>query len=144
MTAESRKRTTMKWLFVGAVLALVIGTQPAYAKVDLIPLEQTNLGVKPLDVAASPDGKLVFVLAPGEIVVYSIPEKAVTNRIRLTGSFDRVTYSANADTLILSSSTSGALKTIKVEPVFPIDISNHPFEGPANAPVTLVVFDDYQ
>ena len=137
-------RTAMKWLFIAAALALLIGTQPAYAKVDLTPLEQTNLGVRPLDVAASPDRKLVFVLARGEVLVYSIPEKKVTNRIPLAGDFDRLTYSREADTLILTSTTSGALKTVKVQPVFQIDISNHPFKGPADAPVTLVVFDDYQ
>jgi protein-disulfide isomerase len=29
------------------------------------------------------------------------------------------------------------------EPRATIDISGHPFKGPANAPVTLVVFSDY-
>jgi len=144
VTAESKKRPAMKWLFIAAALALFIGTQPAYARVDLTPLEQTNLGVQPLDVATSPDGKLVFVLTRKQVLVYSIREKRITNRIPLTGSFDRVTYSPEANLLILTSSAAGTLKTIKVEPVFSIDIAGHPFKGPADAPVTIAVFDDYQ
>lgn len=144
MTEGLRYRNAVKWLLIAAALALCIGTREAYAKVDLTPLEQTNLEVQPLDVAASPNGKLVFVLARGEVLIYSTPEKKVTNRIPLAGNFDRITYSAEADTLILTSTTSGVLKTVKVQPVFQIDISNHPFKGPADAPVTLVVFDDYQ
>ena len=134
----------MKWLLVAATMAVFTGTQPVYAKVDLTPLRQVNLGVQPLDVAPSPDGKLAFVLIHGGILVYSIPEKKVTKRIRLEGAFDRITYCPEANLLILTSSTTGTLTTIKVEPVFPIDISNHPYKGPSDAPVTITVFDDYQ
>jgi DNA-binding beta-propeller fold protein YncE len=125
-------------------LALFIGTPPASAKVDLTPFRQTNIGARPLDVAASPDGKLVFVLIPEELLVYSIPDNTVTNRIPLAGGFDRVAYSPTAKLIILTSSTAGTLKAIKVETVFPIDISGHPFKGPADAPVTIALFDDYQ
>jgi hypothetical protein len=31
----------------------------------------------------------------------------------------------------------------QVEPGATIDISGHPFKGPANAPITVVVFSDY-
>jgi len=139
-----KKKAFMKWVLIAAAMAVFTGTSPAFAKVELTPLTQTDLGVQPLDVATSPDGKLVFVLTRGELLVYSIPENRVTNRIRLAGSFDRVTYSPQANLLILTSSTARTLKTIKVEPVFSIDISGHPFKGPADAPVTIALFDDYQ
>lgn len=144
MTVRSKKRAFITGVLFAAVLAVFTGIQPAHAKVDLRPLTQTNLGVQPLDVATSLDGKLVFVLTRKQILVYSLPEKRITNRIQLSGSFDRITYSPEANLLILTSSTAGTLRTIKVEPVFPIDITGHPFKGPANAPVTIVVFDDYQ
>ena len=31
----------------------------------------------------------------------------------------------------------------QAEPRVSIDISGHPFKGPANAPITVVVFSDY-
>ena len=31
----------------------------------------------------------------------------------------------------------------QAEPRVPIDISGHPFKGPATAPITVVVFSDY-
>jgi len=144
MTAGLKKGAFITGALFIAALAVFTGIQPAHARVELTPLTQTDLGVQPLDVATSIDGKLVFVLTHKEILVYSIPGKRITNRIRLSGSFDRITYSPEASLLILTSRTAGTLKTIKVEPVFPIDISGHPFKGPANAPVTIAVFDDYQ
>lgn len=144
MTAGFSKKAFITWVLVATAMAVFSGTSPVHAKVELTPLTQTDLGVQPLDVATSPDGKLAFVLTRKQVLVYSIREKKITNRIRLRGSFDRVTYSPEAKLLILTSSAAGTLKTIKVEPVFPIDIANHPFKGPVDAPVTIAVFDDYQ
>ncbi|RLF59355.1 MAG: hypothetical protein DRN37_03925 [Thermoplasmata archaeon] len=144
MTAGFSKRIVITSVLAAAAMVVFTGTSPAHAGVELTPLMQSHLGVKPLDAAISPDGKLVFLLAHEEIVVYSVPGKKITNRIPLTGNFDRVTYSREANLLILTSSTAGILKTVKVETVFPIDISGHPFKGPADAPVTIAVFDDYQ
>jgi hypothetical protein len=46
---------------------------------------------------------------------------------------------------ILITISFAALSTAaeQVEPRVTIDISGHPFKGPANAPITLVVFSDY-
>jgi len=39
---------------------------------------------------------------------------------------------------------SGLVAAVEqAEPRVTIDISGHPFKGPANAPVTVVVFSDY-
>ena len=43
--------------------------------------------------------------------------------------------------ILLCSALSGAAE--KSEPRETIDISGHPYTGPDNAPVTLVVFSDY-
>ena len=130
-------------LFSAAIL-LCNGIPSAYAKVELTPIMQSDLGVKPLDVATTPDGKLVFVLTGDEMLVYATSEKKVTQRIRLKGGFDRIAYSVQTNLIILTSSAGKALKIIKVEPVVEIDISGHPFRGSVDAPVILAVFDDYQ
>jgi len=46
---------------------------------------------------------------------------------------------------ILMSISFAALSVAaeQAEPRVTLDISGHPFKGPANAPVTLVVFSDY-
>ncbi len=144
MHAVSTKRALMKFLFFAPAMLVFTSSPAAYGKVELTPFTQTDLGVKPLDVAASADGKLVFLLAPGKLLVYSVPEKRATDSIVVDASFDRISYSENSKLLILTSGSSGKLRMIRVEPVKEIDISGHPFKGPADAPVILAVFDDYQ
>ena len=115
-----------------------------YAEIDLTLIKQTNLDVQPLDVATSADGKLIFVLARGEILVYSIAEGKVANRISIDKDFDRVTYSGNNNVLILTSSSSKTLKIIQVDFIYNIALDSLPFKGPVDAAVTIAVFDDYQ
>jgi hypothetical protein len=105
---------------------------------------ERNLEAAPLDTAASADGRLIFILSPGEILVYSVLKQKVTNRIPVDKQFDRVTFSRADNTLIVTSSSAKALKTIQLEFIQSIDITGLPFKGPVDAPVTVTVFNDYQ
>jgi len=131
-------------IFLFVIISWVSAPQFIYAKIDLTLIKQTNLDVQPLDIATSADGKLIFVLAQGEILIYSIAEGKVANRISIDKDFDRMTYSGNNNVLILTSSSSKTLKIIQVDIIYNIALDGLPFKGPANAAVTLAVFDDYQ
>ena len=48
-----------------------------------------------------------------------------------------------ASTLFILLCTALGMAAEQAEPRATIDISGHPFTGPANAPVTIVVFSDY-
>jgi len=114
------------------------------AEIDLTLIKQTNLDVQPLDVATSADGKMIYLLARGEILVYSIDEDKVSNRIPIDKDFDKMTYAATNNSLILTSSSSKTLKIIQVDFIYNIALDGLPFKGPADAAVTIAVFDDYQ
>jgi len=131
-------------IFLIILVGLVSSSQIVYADIDWSIIKQIDLNAQPLDIAASADGRLIFVLAEGEILVYSISENKVTNRIPIDKDFDRVTLSDKRNALIISSSSSKKLKMIRVDRIYKIDISGHPFKGPADAPVTIVSFHDYQ
>jgi hypothetical protein len=118
--------------------------QFSYAEIDTTLIKQTNLDVQPLDIAASVDGKTIYVLARGEILVYSIDEGKVSSRIPIDKEFDKLTYAARDNVLILSSSSSKTLKIIQVDFIYKIAIDGLPFKGPIDAAVTIAVFDDYQ
>ena len=131
-------------IFLLIIISWVLVPQFIYAEVDTTLIKQTNLDVKPLDVVASIDGKTIYVLALGEILVYSVDEGKVSNRIPVDKDFDKLTYAAQNNVLILTSSSSKTLKIIQVDFIYDIALDGLPFKGPANAPVTLAVFDDYQ
>jgi len=132
----------------GIVLFIAIGwiliPQFSYAEIDTTLIKQTNLDVQPLDIAASVDGKMIYVLARGEILVYSIDEGKVSNRIPIDKDFDKLTYAAKNNVLILTSSSSKTLKIFQVDFIYNIAMDGLPFKGPANAAVTIAVFNDYQ
>ena len=139
------KKTARKFgIFLFVIISWVSVPQFIYAEIDLTLIKQTNLDVQPLDTATSADGKLIFVLARGEILVYSIAEGKVANRISIDKDFDRVTYAGKNNVLILTSSSSKTLKIIQVDFIYNIALDGLPFKGPADAAVTIAVFDDYQ
>ncbi len=118
--------------------------QIAQADMEWRTIRDLDLKTTPLDVAPSADGKWLFILTPGEILVYSFQEGKVTDRIPVDKDFDRIASSPRADTLTITSSTKKALQMILLEPVYKIDVASLPFKGPQDASVTIVVFDDYQ
>ena len=126
------------------VFCLVATAQLVCAEVDWRIIKHINVKEKPLDIAASADGEFIFVLVPGEVLVYSIPNDSVTDRIQIDEAFDRLTYSEKNSTLILGSSVGRAISIIEIERVYNIVLSGLPFKGPADAPVTIAVFEDYQ
>ena len=126
------------------IISWILVPQFSYAEIDTTLIKQTNLDVQPLDIAASVDGKMIYVLAQGEILVYSIDEGKVSNRIPIDKDFDKLTYAAKNNVLILTSRSSKTLKIIQVDFIYNIAIDGLPFKGPANAAVTIAVFDDYQ
>jgi hypothetical protein len=139
------KKTARKFgIFLFVIISWVSVPQFIYAEIDTTLIKQTNLDVQPLDIAASADGKMIYVLARGEILLYSIDEGKVSNRIPIDKDFDKLTYAAKDNVLILTSSSSKTLKIIQVDFIYNITLDGLPYKGPANAAVTIAVFDDYQ
>ena len=127
------------------IIASWVGVpQLVHADIDWSIIKELNLGAQPLDIAASGDGQLIFVLVPGEILVYSISDDKVTDRIPVGKVFDRLTHCARTNRLILTGSSAQALTMIQVEIIHDIALSGLPVRGSEHAPVTIAVFSDYQ
>lgn len=139
-----KNRARVLTTFLLAIFIFLVVSQNLYADIDWTVIKQFDLSSKPLDVATSDDGRMVFVLTKGEIVVYSPTQNNIFKRIPLDQEFDKIEYSTRGSILVLTSSTLNTLKIIQVDQIYPIDISGLAYKGPENAPVTIVVFDDYQ
>jgi len=136
--------------YVRSAAALVVAlclhsaALPAHADIEWTEKKQFNLGASPLDMVTSPDGKWVIILTPGEILAYSIPEDKVVNRMPVDKAFDKIAYSMADGAILVSSSTGNMVKIIQMDVVHSFALAGHPFKGPENAAVTIVVFSDYQ
>jgi hypothetical protein len=107
-------------------------------------IKDLDLKTTPLDVAPSGDGQRLFVLTPGEILIYSAQEGKIIDRIPVDKEFDRITSLPRGDTLTITSSTKKTLQVILLETVYKLDLTGRSFKGPADAPVAIAVFNDYQ
>ena len=140
----------MKKTMIILVLALLLSAswtfspQIVHADFEWKILKDLDLKTTPLDVSPSVDGKWLFILTPGEILVYSFPQGGITDRIAVDKDFDRIVSLQRPDMLTISSSKKKALQIILLEAKYRIDVTGLPFKGPQNASVTLIVFDDYQ
>jgi protein-disulfide isomerase len=105
---------------------------------------QLDLKTPPLDICTSADGKWLYILSAGEVAVYSFADDKIVNRIPVDKAFDRMVYVKEKNALVLTSHAGNTVQIIQLDLVNQFVLSGLPYKGPKNAPVTVVVFSDYQ
>jgi protein-disulfide isomerase len=101
-------------------------------------------GATPLDVELSARGKWIFVLTDkGEILVYA-PNGTLKDTISVGKHIDGIEPGPVEDVLVIKSTEKKTLELITVDLVQSINISDSPVRGPAEAPVALAVYTDFQ
>ena len=128
------------WVVAAVVLMLPSGLQAAFEYESIL---KTDIDGPIVDVATHPADELVFVLTPGQILIYSTEYRAVLDRIPVDAGFDRIAFQSE-DRLVLTAKQPARLDIIRYSRIFDIDIKGRAVKGPPDARVTIVVFDDYQ
>ena len=139
-----KKKATLLFLAFVSLASFTFSPGSSKAATEWSVLKTIDLKSAPMDVAPSLDGQWIFILTRGELHTYSVQEGKVTDQIAVDKDFDRIASTPRANTLTISSSTKKTVQIVMLQPVYKIDVTNAPFKGPRDAPVTLVVFDDYQ
>ena len=133
--------------FISLIVSFVVSVgfvTSASAELEWTFRQQVPLTSAPLDNAVSADGESLYILSAGEILVYSLTQNKIVNTIPIENEYDNIAVSPRGNSLIVTSSAGKSLKIIDLEFVYNIDISGLPLKGPADAPVTIAVFSDYQ
>ena len=137
---------TMKLITLFSI-AMILGAAVngfAAGPVEWSILKTLQLEQTPIDVAVAPDGRRMFVLTePGEIVIYSSTTQ-VEGKIDVGSHVDSINLGPGGNTLILSSSANKTVEIINFDFIQEINVSGAPWKGPADAPVVIAVFDDFQ
>lgn len=133
----------MRQMKLAVILAVVLIPVAVHAAFEHERILNAEIGAPILDVATNPSGDLVFVLTPGNVLIYSTDDQAVLDRIPVAGPFDRIAYQ-DEDRLVLTAAKPSRISVIRFSRIFDIDLSGRAVKGPPDARVTLVVFDDYQ
>lgn len=117
---------------------------PARGDVEWKIVKQLKFDSKPLDLVPSLDGRNIFILLRGKILIYSLSENKVSATIPVEEAVDGLRLSPNAEFLIVKSSSQKTVKIIQWRIVQDINVSGLPYQGPKDASVTIAVFSDYQ
>ena len=134
----------MMRLRVLLVLAFVLSLPMSLcAEVDWVPADSWEAASAPLDSALTEKGGRLFLLTPGEVLIYSA-QGVEEGRIPVEKTVDRIDVSPAGDLLYLFSGQSRKVRTVSIEYIRKIDSSGSPFLGPPGAQVELVVFSDFQ
>ena len=131
--------------FFKRMVCLVVILMPAtlWAAVEVEHILDTKIGAPILDVATDHEEELIFFLTPGSVLIYSSDTQTVLDRIPVEKAFNRIAYQAD-DKLVLAEGNSQRISIIRFSRIYEIDTSGRAVKGPADAKVTLAVFDDYQ
>jgi DNA-binding beta-propeller fold protein YncE len=99
---------------------------------------------QPLDFVQSLDNKKVFVLCDDSQVRVYTPEGKEIGAIPVDKDVSGIDIAPRGEALYLISKSGKSYTAIDVSVTQQIDITGAPFVGNENAPITLVVFSDFQ
>jgi len=131
-------------VFLSALLLVAVFVSNGFADVEWNIQKTLKTDTPPVDVTVSRNGKWIFVLtAPGNILVYT-PDGKLQDKIGVGKHIDQIEVGPQEDMLLLKSRSNQTIEILAIDFVQNINISNSPFKGPADAPVVIAVFSDFQ
>lgn len=99
---------------------------------------------KPLDLVYSLDGKRVFILTDGAKVEVFDPAGTLLGKIPVAKGVSAIDIAPRGEKLYLINEAEKTFTSLIVSFVVDIDITGSPFLGKEDAPVTIVVFTDFE
>jgi len=130
--------------YMTALLLVMTASQPCLAEVDLDLLNSIPLAAEPLDVAESEDGRRIYVLTgDAHVRIYS-NDGALIGTVAVPEGSRRITTSRQEDVLLVTNPAKRALEVVRINLQHDFSVEGSPSKGPADAPVTLVLFTDFE
>lgn len=126
------------------MLCLAVGLPLAHAEVETEVIATLKLQNTPIDMEVSMNGQRIYVLDnQGQLLIYN-PAGTLLNTVKVGADVDQIKIGPRDDVLFLSNPKDNSVQVLNLSFIHEIDIAGSPFKGPANAPVAIVVFSDFQ
>lgn len=126
------------------LLTLVLLPAFCYGEVEWEVRQTLQLEAKPLDVAMTVKGNYLYVLTDqGELLIYTSAGR-LQDKIFLGKGVDRVHGTPREEILLIGNSKEKTLQVISLDFIQTINTTGAPSKGPADAPVMIAVFTDFQ
>jgi hypothetical protein len=116
----------------------------AFSEVDWEVTQKIDLEASPIDVAVSLDDRWIFILNNnGEVLVYS--KDGVLNDTLNVGKYvSKIKVGPHNNQLFLQSKKKKTVEMVELDFIWDINVEGSPFKGPADAPVVITLFTDFQ
>jgi len=115
-----------------------------HAEVEMTIARTLTLQETPVDSALSAGGKYIFVLTDkGKVLVYT-PDGRLHDTLPVDKSVDSIKAGPRPEILILVSSKKKTVQVAVLEFLQEINVAGSPVKGAAHAPVSIVLFTDFQ
>ena len=139
------KRLTQTLLLLCSLSLIgMLPAAPACAEVQWSTLGTIQLDDTPKDIALSRDGTTAYVLAERSILLISLQENKVTEKIPLNETFERISLSADESTVYLTKPNAQQIVLLQISQLYEIPVGTSPIIGNPKAPVSVVAFLDFQ
>lgn len=126
------------------VVILLLTASLAGAQVDWNLEKTLKIKAAPLDVAVSADGKFIFVLTEGGRIQIFSPDGTLKDTINVGQSIERIKIGPRTERLFALNRREQTVAVIRLNFVKTINTAGAPYLGPANAPVVIAEFSDFQ
>ena len=135
----------LKLLTLSLPLLLIAAVfTPCLAAVEWSVQKKLQLEAPPLDVAVSLNDKWVFVLNDrGEVLIFS-SDGSLKEKIPVGRHIDQLKVGPRENLLYLGSRKNKTLEIIALDFIQSINTAGAPYKGPADAPVVIAVFTDFE
>jgi protein-disulfide isomerase len=132
---------TLSTLMIGVLL---LCTGVACAEIEGEVLDTRLFAKPPLDMLPSSGGEYLYALLPGgRLDVYN-RKGELSGSLKVDAAFTRLRQGPSEDMVWLSAPTRTDAQLMAVNLVREIPIAGSPALGPADAPVTIVIFSDFE
>lgn len=126
------------------LLGLALVASPVYAELEKNLVKRQSLDKTPVDIAQSvSDGRLFVLLEGGDVQIFS-PDGVKQERFKVGDGVTSLAVSPDGQRLYLGNTKSKELQFVDLSYVQKLPVNNSATKGATNAPVTIVIFDDFQ
>ena len=126
------------------MLGLILTAVSVCAEMQVELNKRQPLGKTPLDIAQSVSDGRLFVLLEGGTVQILSADGQIQERFQADPDVTTLEVSPDGKRLYLGNAKRNELQFIDLSIVYNLPVNNSATKGPADAPVTLMIFDDFQ
>jgi protein-disulfide isomerase len=126
------------------MLYLALCLPQAHAEIESEVAATLKLKHPPIDMEVSLSGQRIYVLDDHGQLLICNPSGSILDTIQVGSDIAQIKIGPRDDLLFLSNPKENTIQVLNLTFIHAITLSNSPSKGPANAPVAIVVFSDFQ